>query len=81
MNRMRANGFIRISRRMAEKFYNKGKPVLLCPNKLMPGGMWGSGIEIVKNEMIPFSDFVNAFEYYNCNKEVGNKALFWVREE
>ncbi len=47
---------------------------------LVPGGMWGNGCIITKEEGRTFDQVLNAFEYYNCNNETGNYTAFYIEE-
>lgn len=41
MNKIQVGGFIRISKREAERRYNAGETVRFCACKLSPVNMWG----------------------------------------
>ena len=81
MRNISANGYKRITKRTAMRLYEKGEPVLFCPVNLIPGGPWGIGCTITKEEGRTFEQALNAFEYYNCfNNETGYYAAFYVEE-
>ena len=80
MRNITINGYKRISKRTAERLYNSGEPVLLCPVKLVPGGAWGNGCIVTKENGTNFEQVLNAFEYYICNNETGNYAAFYIKE-
>jgi hypothetical protein len=80
MRNIRINGYKRINKRTAKKLYEIGQPVLFCPVKLIPGGMWGIGCIITKREGRTFDQDLNEFEFYNCNYEAGNYTAFYIEE-
>jgi len=80
MNQISINGYTRITKRTAERLYKAGQPMLFCPVKLRPGGVWGAGCIITKEEGRTFEQVLNAFEYYNCNNETGNYTAFYIKE-
>lgn len=81
MRNITANGYKRITKRTAERLYELGQPVLFCPVKLRPGGVWGNGCTITKEEGTTFKQALNAFEYYNCcNNETGYYTAFYIKE-
>lgn len=81
MKQININGYKRITKRTAERLYEMGEPVLFCPVKLIPGGVWGNGYIVTKEEEgRTFEQVLNAFEYYNCNNETGNYTAFYIKE-
>jgi hypothetical protein len=81
MRNITANGYKRITKRTAERLYNAGQPVLFCPVKLIPGGPWGIGCVVIKEEGRTFEQEVNAFEYYNCcYSDTGYYTAFYIKE-
>jgi hypothetical protein len=80
MRNITVNGYKRITKRTAERLYELGQPVLFCPVKLIPGGVWGIGCIITKEEGTTFTQALNAFEFYNCNNETGNYTAFYVKK-
>ncbi len=80
MNQININGYKRITKRTAERLYEMGEPVLFCPVKLIPGGVWGNGCIVTKKEGRTFEQILNAFEYYNCSSSTGNYTAFYVQE-
>ena len=80
MKQISTNGYRRITKHAAERLYNAGLPVLYCPVKMRPGGMWGIGCVITKDEGRTFEQVLNAFEYYNCNNETGKYTAFYIKE-
>lgn len=80
MRNITINGYKRITKRTAVKLYERGQSVLFCPVKLIPGGVWGNGCIITKEEGRAFDQALNAFEYYNCNNATGNYTAFYIKE-
>ena len=80
MRNIAANGYKRITKRTAIKLYEMGQPVLFCPVKLIPGGVWGSGCIVTKEEGRTFEQVLNAFEYYNCSNSTGCYTAFYIKE-
>lgn len=80
MKQININGYKRITKRNAERLYELGQPVLFCPVKLIPGGVWRNGCIITKKEEITFKQALNAFEFYNCNNETGNYTAFYIKK-
>jgi hypothetical protein len=80
MRNITANGYKRITKRTAERRYEAGLPILFCPVNLKPGGPWGIGCTITKEEGTTFKQALNAFEYYNCSNATGNYTAFYIKE-
>lgn len=81
MRNITINGYKRITKWTAKKLYEMGKPILLCPVNLRPGGMWGIGCTISKEEGRTFEEILNEFEFYNCsNSETGYYTAFYIKE-
>ena len=76
MRNITVNGYKRITKRTAERLYELGQPVLFCPVKLIPGGVWGNGCIITKEEGRTFKQALNTFEYYNCSNETATILHF-----
>lgn len=77
------NGFTfkRIARNKARAAYRAGLRVVMCPVNLRPFGEWSPEIiaDAKSNGGTPWSDIINAFEWYNCNNnEVGKYAAFYI---
>lgn len=66
----------RISKRQARNLYNKGASIVIAPCKVHPFGVMG-GLEINNGLDYDFDQWVNRFQYYNCNYECGYYAAFW----
>ena len=81
MKQISINGYKRITKRAAERLYEMGEPVLFCPVKLIPGGVWRNGCLVTKEGGRTFDQALNTFEYYNCNNnETGNYTAFYIKE-
>lgn len=95
MNAININGFKRISKKAAEKLYNAGEVVRMCPVKISPVNLWGFFTDCQKERFTPvagdgfdttvarnrdFETVVNAFAFYNCNAETGKYPAFYVKE-
>lgn len=81
MNKIQVGGFIRISKREAERRYNAGETVRFCDCKreaFSPIAEDGFNTVVPRNR--EFETVVNAFRFYNCNGETGRYPAFFVRE-
>jgi len=74
----------KITKIQAEKLYNNGDEIYLNPSKMNPNGIWHkamkTSLEISKNaiyEPTTFTNLVNSYRYYNCNKEMGLVVHFY----
>ena len=80
--------FTRVSEAAAKKAYIDGITIALCPCKLRPGTPWhpecilrktpGNTRTETENE---FNSLLNQFEFYNCTKEAGKRASFFIGKE
>lgn len=78
----------RVTITTARKTFSNGKTVYLLPLLMRVNNMWQSPCSIdnkdLENDTLYktsdelFESYVNSFEYYNCNSEMGNKAKFFV---
>ena len=81
MNAISMGGYTRISKRAASKLYNTKTRVYICACKLRPDNMWQPAIEVKKSDYdFDFSNYVNEFEYYNCDNERGKYASFYIKD-
>lgn len=95
MRKISVDGFIRISKKEAERRYNAGEIVRMCACNMSPVNIWGAFADCVKTEfpavggdsfntIVPrsreFETVVNAFRFYNCNRESGYYPAFYVKE-
>lgn len=74
--------YVRVSKTIARKAYDDGKPVVLCPVKLRPFGGFRPScmVDKVGWQGRGFADVVSNFESYNCQlNETGYYAAYYVR--
>ena len=55
MNKIQVGGFIRISKREAERRYNAGETVRFCTCKLSPVNMWGCFCDCKREAFSPIA--------------------------
>lgn len=85
MNKIQIGGFVRVSKREAERRYNAGETVRFCACKLSPVNIWGCFCDCKREAFSPvarnreFETVVNAFRFYNCNGETGRYPAFYVK--
>lgn len=92
MKAIKVNGYIRISMRNAEKRFENGETIFLCPFKLRPGEYWYPETAIAKNgfplcdgrvykaNSSVFREAVDEFTHYNCNYSVGEYPAYYIKE-
>ena len=72
----------RITRSKAKKAYDKGHWITLYPVNLRPRTICNPPIPIRNDcgmtDGMTFEAVVNEFEYYNCNRETGRYAKFFM---
>lgn len=68
--------FNRVTKDKAKTFFENGKNIYILPCNVNPNNMWIKPVCIEG----PFDEFVNAYTYYNCNKETGEYVSFYVAE-
>ena len=75
----------RIDKRKARKMYNAGQEVGIIPCKCNPASIWFNGFTMINDpsqeETRDFDSYVNEFEYFNCNAEMGRYAAFYLYKE
>ena len=82
MNKFKIEGFSRITKRAAEKLYEQGKTVYVSSCNMSPVSIWQPAIPINRQDEMGESSFparINAFEYYNCDRERGRYAAFYFK--
>lgn len=81
MNKCRFNTLERISKRAARRVYDNGGELTIIACKLSPENtFYNFGITTNKTRCgASFDQFVNAYEFYNCNYECGYYAAFYIR--
>ena len=72
----------RIRKDVARRLYAEGRTIYLTPSNVVANdsNFWIKPYPISNREE-NFDDAVNAFEYYNCNYELGYYTNFWIIEE
>ena len=71
------NDLVRVDKREARKLFNKGVNVFLWACKANIFSPWNAYC-YSNNTECEFDTFVNAFEYYNCNSQIGKYAKYYV---
>ena len=74
----------RVNRRTAERLYNSGVAVGLCPCKMDPENPYFNMLAWVNNSIESdksFESLCNAFSWYNCNAETGRYIAFYVLKD
>lgn len=63
----------------ARKLFDNGDTVYLLPNKVKLGNAWIMPFAVSQDtaEGHSFDNIINAYSYYNCNKEVGNGISYY----
>ena len=72
----------RVNRKKAERLYKTGNQLYLIPCNVNPDSMW-IDFSIIRKSIEfnhSFNEFVNNYEYFNCNNELGNYTVFYVKE-
>ena len=74
--------WIKINKTTARKVFNAGKRVFVLPCKCKVENLWGIGSLMEKSETIPdFDEFINRYETYNCNNELGKRCAYYADRE
>ena len=84
--------FTRVSKAAAKKAYINGFVIALCPCKLRAGSPWDSETIInretrggnITDDTGAGNDFekmLNAFEYYNLNRDTGSYTAFFIESD
>lgn len=60
----------------ARKLYTQGQEIALLQCKTNPFSFWNNFYTMTPGEQ--FESIVNAYEYYNCNGELGQYANFYT---
>lgn len=76
MNQIISKNYTRISKIEARKRHMQGKIVLMIPSKLHPDNIYMAALKM--NNQESFDIVLNAFEYYNCNRESGKYTSFYI---
>lgn len=73
------DGWKRIRKDVAKHSYESGEEVYLFPCKMRLNNFWERPLLITGNEWSNFEATVNAYSYYNCDRERGSSPIFLVR--
>ena len=81
--------FKKVTRPTARKLFNAGQEIFVLPCKVSPAALQGKGwvqpviisLATTDERENKFERTISAFEYYNCNNELGYYASFYVAEE
>lgn len=65
----------RVNRKTAKELHSKGVALLVYAVNANPSSPWIGAYRLEAGNN--FDSSVNAFEYYNCNNELGNYAKFY----
>lgn len=68
----------RITRNKAERAYNEGYRITLCPVNIRPRSSFCPPIPVTNGCGRTFRAVVNEFEAYNCYGETGKYAKFFM---
>lgn len=68
----------KIYRNRAEKIYNQGKEIFMCPNKCRVNSWITAHLNKDIAGSKDFNQLCNEYWYYNCNNEVGNRIAFYI---
>ena len=81
------NGYKRIRKNEARRLYDDGATIYLLPCKVYPDDdhPWIKPNELKKRDEYTignlFDKHIDAFEYYNCNAELGYYTAFYIKED
>lgn len=67
----------RISMTVARRLFNKGIEIYMLPSKGAVGSIWILPVNLHKGDS-SFDAQVNAYRYYNCSAETGNRIHFYI---
>ncbi len=81
MKNLDTGNYKRIRKDVARRLYNEGETIYLTPANVVASdsNMWIKPYPINDKSEKSFDDLVNAYEYYNCNYELGY-CTFWINE-
>ena len=79
-------GFVRISKRVAEKMYAAGEVIYMCPCQLRPGAPWSPEVAVCLTDgegarvaPVAFEGAVSMFSFYNCNYGAGYYPAYYIK--
>lgn len=67
----------RISMATARRLFNKGIEIYMLPSKVAVENIWILPANLHKGDS-SFDVQVNAYRYYNCSAETGNRIHFYI---
>lgn len=73
----------RVDKRTARRCYELSKPVILCPHKMQPFGIWQCGVAVSKldDDSCSFDKHCIYATVYNCvDKQTGLYLSYYVKE-
>ena len=71
----------KVSKKEAEKLFNKGVSIHLFSSKIRPFTNWtGDGVVVDNDNDKKFEKIINEFEYYNCSNETGTAIHYYVAD-
>ena len=75
----------RISKAAARRLWNNGENFIIVPCKCSPCGLGSlyteTDLTTEQRDGVDFDKFVNSFEFYNCNNEMGKYSAFYKEGE
>ena len=84
MNQITIGNYVRISKSKARKLFENYEKFTVVPCKVNPINSWGLGMEVEYFDWsvgCSFDEFMNNYQYYNCNSELGRYPSFYVKSE
>lgn len=81
MKNIETHTYKRINKKKARSLYNAGYTIYLTPCKIWPDDRGPIRPCPISKKEGPFDDRVNAFEYYNCNHQLGYYAAFYIKKK
>lgn len=73
--------YVRVSKPTAIKLFKAKKKLYLLPCNASPHSPWNQFASITNDSDQSFEQQVNAFEYYNCNSQMGKFAAYYVEKK
>lgn len=70
----------RVNKTTARNAFNNGVLVGFCPVNMNPLSRWGFIVFRDNEDNLQFDNFLNHFEYYNCQyNELGKYTKFYIK--
>lgn len=79
MKKFTIGKYIRISKSSARKRNELGMDCYVYPCNVLPRNLFIAPLILRGTDSYEFDKWVNEFEAYNCNKEVGRYASFYAK--